>query len=149
MDVIFSYEAVWLAVGIAALIAEVVTGGFWIGFFGFGALLTSLLLWLGVLGGLNVQLFFFALSSSIMVALLRKKIVGLMGSGTAGKAMVEPVGQIVHVVQYIPKQGSGQVEFQGSPWTAFSEENVAVSAGARARIVRHEGLKFWVTEVKE
>jgi inner membrane protein len=148
MSMNISPEAMWLIIGMAGLIAEVVTGGFWMAFLGAGAIITSILMWAGLLDGLEWQIVCFVAVSGALIALFRKKLLHMSSKGSE-KATENPVGQIVRVVQDIPAQGPGQVEYQGAPWSAFSEKEIPIPAGARVAIVRHEGLKIWVKTVKE
>lgn len=147
MNINISPEAIWLIIGMAGLIAEVATGGFWIAFMGVAAIITAVLIWAGVLtGGLETQIVSFVVASTALIGLFRKKLLH-MSSKSAEKATEDPVGQIVKVVQDIPAQGAGQVEYQGAPWSAFSEDGIAITTGSRVTIVRHEGLKLWVRKI--
>jgi membrane protein implicated in regulation of membrane protease activity len=144
-----SHAEFWLIVGIGGLILEVLSGGFWICFLGLGGLLTALLVWLEVLPGLNTEILFFVVSSVVLLLILRKPIVTRFGKGPVGKNLGDPSGQTVQVTRDIPAEGEGQVEFQGSPWEALSEEKITIPAGSKVFIVRQEGLKIWVKTIQK
>ena len=144
-----SNEVLWFAIGIMGLIVEVAIGGFWILFFGAGAILTAVLVWTGTFPDIDRQILSFVVSSTLMLILFRKMLVKSFGKKTGGESWNNPAGQIVDVVQEIPKQGSGRVEFQGSPWEALSEEGVSFPAGSKVKIARQEGLKLWVNKIEE
>jgi membrane protein implicated in regulation of membrane protease activity len=66
---------VWAVAGVVLAILEVVIPGFILLGFAFGAGLTGLLLWVGVLGGsLSVMLLVFAVGSLVAWALLRRVV---------------------------------------------------------------------------
>ncbi|MHB8482943.1 MAG: NfeD family protein [Nitrospiria bacterium] len=141
-----SNSVFWFVVSIAGLIIEVVVGGFWILFFGAGALLTSFLVWMGILQETDWQILCFVISSILMLGLFRKPLVKNFGKKTSAD-MNDPAGQMVEVIQEIPKGGTGKVEFQGSPWEARSEEETAIPVSSKVKIVRQEGLKLWVKKI--
>ncbi|MBI1824667.1 MAG: NfeD family protein [Nitrospirae bacterium] len=144
-----SHPEFWLIVGMIGLILEVVSGGFWICFLGLGGLLTALLAWYSILPGLDAEILFFVVSSVFLLITLRKAIVSRFNKGSAGKQIEDSTGQVLQVTREIPVGGEGQVEFQGSPWEALSEEKVSIPAGSKVRIVRQKGLKIWVKSFED
>lgn len=136
---------VWLIVGLLLLALELLVPGIVLVFFGLGALLVSLLVGVGVVGGaaVGVQLIVFALASVVLLVLLRKVFRRtLSGSSSHGEHLEEFVGREVIVLAAIPERGEGRVELKGATWRARSEQPLA--SGARARVLRRDGLLLWV-----
>lgn len=135
----------WLIVGLVLLALELLVPGIVLMFFGLGALLVSLLVGTGVIeeGAMGVQLIVFAIASVILLALLRRVFrKTLSGSSSQGEHLEEFVGREVTVLAAIPDQGEGRVELKGATWRARSAQ--ALPSGARARILRRDGLLLWV-----
>jgi membrane protein implicated in regulation of membrane protease activity len=141
-----SHQEIWLIIGIGCLIIEVLSGGFWVVFLGMGGLMTSLLSWLGILNGLNEEIGAFVVFSFSLL-LLRKPIMKKLNTVPAAKHLGDSSGHMLHVTKEIPPGGQGQVEFQGSPWEAFSDENAVLPVGSKVKVVRQEGLKLCVKKV--
>lgn len=137
-------EVVWLSLGILLLLAEVTTGGFWVGFFGLGAIVTGALLWFGVVGALNVQLAVFVLASVLPLVLFRRSLVRWLNRDKPVVPIGDAAGQTAVVVSEIGPGAIGRVEFQGSTWDAESLAGEQLAPGARVRIVRQDGTRLFV-----
>lgn len=136
-------EVLWLSLGLLLLGIEVVTGGFWVGFFGLGALVAAGLLWLDVVNGIDGQLAAFVVASVLPLAILRKPLVRWL-DGSAPDAIGGAAGDSAVVVEAIVPKGRGRVEYQGSTWDAESDANETLVPGARVRIVRQDGTRLFV-----
>ncbi len=127
----FSPELVWLFAGILLIFAEFLIPGVVIVFFGVGALLTSFTILLT--DGLDMhltlplQMLVFLISSIGFMLLLRNKLKATF----LGKALDDgeqrtfniEVGKMVSVVELIePGEIGGRVRYQGTLWSARSEE---------------------------
>ena len=143
-----SNEVAWLIVSVLFFIAEVLTGGFWMVFFGAAALAVSGLAWQGSVTGTNPQILVFLISSVISLLIFRAPLVGWLGRKTPHANIGDTTGQEVTVTVQIPQGGSGRVEFQGSTWNAQSVRGEAIEAGARVKIVREEGTRLVVDRQK-
>ena len=64
-------EVIWLSIGVLLLFIEVATGGFWIGFFGIGAIVVSIAVWVDLVETLNSQVAVFLIASVISLIALR------------------------------------------------------------------------------
>lgn len=137
-------EVVWLSLGILLLLVEVTTGGFWVGFFGLGAIVTGSLLWFGVVETLNVQLAVFVLASVLPLVLFRRSLVRWLNRDKPIVPIGDAAGQTAVVVAEIGPGTIGRVEFQGSTWDAESLAGEQLAQGARVRIVRQDGTRLFV-----
>ena len=142
---ISSPYAIWLALGLICIILELVTGGFWMLFIGGSALLTGLVTYLGLLHTIELRLGFFAVVTLVSLFMLRR--LPVVQNKMSGTAVKNPVGDTAHVVTEISASTPGQIEHQGAPWTAVSENGETIPSGARVRILRQDGLKFYVTKI--
>jgi membrane protein implicated in regulation of membrane protease activity len=137
----------WLSLGVVLLIVEVVTGGFWIGFFGVGGLVTALALWTDAIAGLNAQLAVFLLASVLPLAVLRKPLMAWLNRDAQATRINDAAGQIAVVVQDIVPPGVGRVEYQGSTWEAESAAGERLTANTRVQIVRQDGTRLSVRAI--
>jgi hypothetical protein len=137
-------EVVWLSLGILLLLVEVTTGGFWIGFFGLGAIVAGLLLWFGAVETLNAQLATFVLASVLPLILFRRSLVRWLNRGKPIVPIGDAAGQAAVVVSEVGPTTVGRVEFQGSTWDAEAASGEQLSPGTRVQIVKQDGTKLFV-----
>ncbi len=134
----------WLAGGFVLLVAELVTpSGFFIMFFGIGAILTGAAASVGVVTSPVIQWLTFTVISVLSLLLFRGKI----------QAQVEPnarppvdslVGEIAFPVESMPPGAVGRVALRGSNWEARNEGDTALGANQRCRVTRVSGLQLGV-----
>jgi inner membrane protein len=142
-----SAEVIWLSLGVVLLILEVATGGFWIGFFGVGAIVTSGAVWLGLAESLNTQLTVFLLASVLSLIGLRHQLKKWMYGAPDSAVLISSVGEWATVIEEIPPKGSGRVTYQGSTWDAESESEELLPSKTAVQIVRQEGTRLFVKAV--
>lgn len=141
-------ELAWFLVGLVLLLAELVTPGFVVIFFGVGAWVTALLIALGLLPTFNAQLITFMAASVVSLLLFRKRgksmFEGRRGGGYGANETIDSiVGEKATVVADIaPHAGGGKVEFNGSHWQA--EAQVAIAKGTTVVIVERRNLTLIV-----
>ena len=134
----------WLAGGFVLLVLELVTpSGFYIMFFGVGAVLTGVVASTGAVSGLAAQWLTFTIISVASLLLFRGKI----------QARVEPVsrppidslvGEIAHPVTAMAPGAVGRVSLRGSDWEARNEGLTPLGANQRCRVTRVSGLQLGV-----
>ena len=134
---------IWFNLGVLLLIVEVSTGGFWIGFFGAGALITSLAILLGAAEGTDIQVAIFLATSVILLLVLRRPLTRWLYRKAPSETFSD-TGQIAVVVQEIPAGGTGRVSYQGTTWDAESDRGEAIPNDTRVRIVRQNGIRLYV-----
>jgi membrane protein implicated in regulation of membrane protease activity len=131
---------VWLAAGLALLVLELVTpSGFFIMFFGLGALTIGALDALGVGGAPWLQWLLFPALSVAYLFLFRRKLQTLVHTPPAPH--VDSLVGVLAVPQerILPGQ-VGRVEVRGSAWSARNETTSPIEPGTRARVTRIDGL---------
>jgi inner membrane protein len=137
---------IWVLLGFALLAAEMLTpGGFYLLFFGCGALAVGLLAALGWSGPLWFQGVLFSVLSVVSVLLFRRRLVQKMGATDKGKEEVDSlVGQTAFAVDRIQANAFGKAELRGSGWNARNVGDEAVQAKQRCRVEKVDGLTLWI-----
>lgn len=131
----------WVLLGIALLVVEMVTpGGLFALFFGIGALATAVVAALGA-GDILQWLLFTALSIVLLATLRRTLQEKLRAPHVAVDAIV---GEEVVLLGELPAGGEGQAELRGVPWKARAASGIPLRAGQRCRVERLDGLTLWV-----
>ncbi|MBI9079364.1 MAG: NfeD family protein [Pseudodesulfovibrio sp.] len=129
---------IWLAVGVAFLIAEIMVPGFIMIFFGIGALIAGATAFFG--SSLQLQIVTFGVSSLALILLLRRMMASTFrGSSTTDTPSEEDsaIGALAEVVEAITPPHRGRIKFQGTFWTA--EASQEIKTGITVRIIsRHE-----------
>lgn len=145
-------EIVWALLGIVLVFIEFFIPGLVIAFFGVGALLTAVLVWI-FHPSLTVQLIFFMVSSVVFLVGLRKYVKRTFLGKTAGEGNDNrnfniDVGKIIPVVEFIqPGEVGGKVRHQGALWSAKSSE--PISPGESVKIIGSDGITLIVEKVKK
>jgi inner membrane protein len=124
----------WLAGGLALVVAELATpSGFFIIFFGLGAITVGLLAGLGVVNTLWVQGLLFPIFSVLYLVVFRGRL-------QARIQMPPPpnidslVGVLAIVQERLLPGVVGKVEVRGSMWSARNTSDVTLESGQRARV---------------
>lgn len=138
----------WFILGLVLVLSEFVLPGVILVFFGIGAWITTLTVWWGWTGGWPSQLLTFAISSVILLVVLRGWLKGRFFGHVGDRHdpfdnIDSMAGDTVQVTAAIEPDGTGgRVEYKGADWKATAEVPLAV--GARARIVSAEGIVLHV-----
>ncbi|WP_439184263.1 NfeD family protein [Carboxylicivirga taeanensis] len=139
MEILSNAAVIWFIAGAALLLLEFIIPGVFILFFGIGAWVTALCIYLFD-PSLPVQFIIFALTSVISLLLLRnfllKKIYNM--PDLVDDPDEEFIGGIGQCVVNIRHDSDGKVEFKGTTWNASS--TTAINAGAKVKIIRKVGL---------
>ena len=139
MDIQWWY---WIVAGAVLIIMELVVPSFFILWFGVGALLVALALWLLPGLSLTAQIALWSGASLVMVLLWFRVIAGDRLKTQSGTAQGEVIGEIGLLVSAVAPFQHGKVRFQkpilgSEQWTCMAEE--AIPAGERVRILAFEG----------
>lgn len=136
-------SAVWLIVLIVLVIGEAITVGLtfiWFAVGALGGLLTAI--WGG---SVWLQVLVFLVLSGVTLALVRPVAARLLKTGVSPTNADRVIGKTAVVTQEIDNiAGKGQVNICGQVWTARSEHQVVIPAGAEVRVLRIEGVKVFV-----
>jgi inner membrane protein len=140
----------WFIFGFVLVLAELLTpGGFYLIFFGIGALVVGLLHLLGVAGPGWLQWLLFSVLSLASLAFLRKPLIArfsAQGAGS-GKPTVDTdslVGEVAVAEEEIACGAVGRVEMRGTAWRACNRGSQAVARGQRCVVERLDGLTLEV-----
>jgi len=134
----------WLAGGLALVVAELVLpSGFFIIFFGIGALAVGTLAAIGVVQSIWMQGLLFSVLSVASLLIFRDRL------KTTFQAPPTPsidsiVGVLAVVRENLGPGSVGRVEVRGASWSARNTSNVMLAAGQRARVAGIDGLLLTV-----
>lgn len=134
----------WLAGGLALVVAELITpSGFFIIFFGVGALAVGVLARLEIVTSLPMQGLLFTVLSVAALLVFRGRL------QTTFQAPPPPsidsfVGVLAVVQESLQPGLVGRVEVRGASWSARNTSNVTLAAGQRARVAGIDGLLLTV-----
>jgi membrane protein implicated in regulation of membrane protease activity len=134
----------WLAGGLLLIVIELVTpSGFFVMFFGLGALTVGILTRLGLAGPAWLEWLLFTATSIGYVLLFRGRVqqrVRLPASDEVDSL----VGELATPRERIPAGAVGRVELRGTVWSARNDSPSSIEPGLRCRVVRVDGLLLFV-----
>lgn len=141
----------WLVGGIALVLMELLVPSFFIIWFGLGAILVSLLLWLAPTLSATAQLATWTLASLAMVLLWFRVFKPEVHKTRIGMAEGDVLGEIGLTVTALAPFERGRVRFQrpilgAEEWQCTAEASIA--AGERVRVVAIEGSFLKVEKEK-
>ena len=132
---------VWVLVGLGLLALEMITpGGFYVLFFGAGALLVGVLVAAGAVQLPWLQWLLFSVFSVLSLVLFRGRLVAWSRSGGAAQPMDSLLGEIATPMEDIAPDARGKAELRGTAWTAHNVDARPLVKGQRGRVVRVDGL---------
>lgn len=130
----------WLAAGLLLLVLELATpSGFFVMFFGLGALTIGLLMGLDLVRSPWVQWLLFPVLSVAYLFLFRKKLESRI-KAPAYSEVDSLVGTVAIPQERLLPGQVGRVEVRGSAWSARNETASPIEPGERCRVVRIDGL---------
>jgi membrane protein implicated in regulation of membrane protease activity len=136
----------WVLVGFLMLLGELLTpGGFFILFFGVGALVVGALGALGIELSPAVQWLLFTAVSIAALALFRRPLLARLGPGKVPGSPPDVIGETAVAIDSIAPGEIGQVELRGTPWRARNVSTRALVVGERCRVLRVDGLTVELT----
>ncbi len=118
-------QTLWLAIGFFLLAAELLTTGFVFIFLGIGALLTAILLFLGIELSMSAQVISFVLLSFGTMLILRKPLQRKFNQSSK-EEYNDFKGQACEVLTWNSENQSGTVKYRGSQWQAMSSQSFQV-----------------------
>ena len=135
---------IWVVLGLALLLGEIVTpGGFYLLFFGIGAVIVGCLAGFGVAGPPWFQVILSSLLSVLTLWLFREKL--LQATRRDSPDRVDTlIGETAVIMEEIPRNGVGKAEMRGSSWSARNIDEKSLTRGERCQVVRVDGLTILV-----
>lgn len=135
----------WMLLGLALLAVEMLTpGGFYVLFFGVGALVAGGLTVAGLGGGPAVQWLIFSLVSVASLWLFRSRLVAAFGTPPGVREVDSLLREVAILQQDLPPNAIGKAELRGTTWTVRNGESRELRRGERCRVERVEGLTLWL-----
>jgi inner membrane protein len=135
---------IWLLIGLMLFLAELVTpGGFYIIFFGVGALIVGVLAGLEAAGPPWFQYILFSVVSVVALWLFREKLLQLTRPASS-EGVDNLVGETAVSLEDIPVNGIGKAEMRGTSWSARNIGDKPLARGQRSRVERVEGLTIFI-----
>lgn len=135
---------IWLGLGAALILLELVVPGAVFGFVGGAAVLTGVLVQLGhIEGPVNILMTFF-ISSIFFVMFLRTGLLKLFPSDDRVENTDETqdaIGKIVDVIDEVTPYRRGRIRYLDTSWEAQSDETI--ETGHQAVIVSRDG-NCWI-----
>lgn len=143
---ILDAKIIWFIAGLILILLEFAAPGVIIVFFGVGAWVVSLTLWLGLIDSIPMQCAVFATSSLLLLFGLRRYITRWFVGRTLNEGVSlddEFVGKKVLVVQAIGGgDDTGKVELKGAEWSASCQ--VPLKVGSHATVIERDGIHLIV-----
>jgi membrane protein implicated in regulation of membrane protease activity len=134
----------WVLGGLLLIVAEVATpGGFFVIFFGAGAILVGAAGALGWHGPAWAEWLAFSVVSVALLALFRRPLMRRFKLNTS-KPVDRLESESAVVTETVAPGGLGKAELRGTPWAARTSGSAALPPGQRCRVERVEGLTLWV-----
>ena len=132
----------WLVGGLLLLVIELATpSGFFIMFFGLGALTVGLLMVAGLVTGAALEWLLFTAFSLTYLALCRRRVQRRLEQPPTDN-IDSLVGELATPQQRIEPGQIGRVEVRGAGWTARNTGADAVTAGQRCRVSAVTGIEL-------
>jgi membrane protein implicated in regulation of membrane protease activity len=135
----------WIVLGLVLAGLEMASaGGFFIIFFGAGAIVVGLLTLFDLAGPLWVQWLLFSILSILALAFFRNPLLRLLRpvSQTPVDALTADVAT---ALDDIAPGAVGQAELRGAPWSARNIGAVPLVKGQRCTVRRVDGLMLHIT----
>src|SRR3990172_6704545 len=109
---------IWILLGLALLLGELLTpGGFYIIFFGIGAIVVGTLAGLNVAGPVWFQVILFCVASVVTLWLFRERLLQLT-QGESRDDIDSLVGETAVMMAEVPVNSVGKAEMRGTSWNA-------------------------------
>jgi inner membrane protein len=135
---------VWLLVSLGLLGFEMLTpGGFFILFFGLGALVVGALAGLGLTEPIWLQWLLFSLLSVGSLLLFRRRLLAWLQSPEA-TAVASLIGDVAVLLADLPPGTVGKAELRGTAWSVRHDGPETLARGRRCRVDRIDGLTLHV-----
>ena len=135
----------WFLLGLVLMALEVLTpGGFFIMFFGTGAVAAGVIELMGIALPLPAQVLVFVGVSIVSLVLFRKPLQERFARDTPQTKVDSLIGEAAKALNEIPAGGRGMVELRGASWTAENLGTQVIAVSQRCRVERVEGLTLFV-----
>ena len=135
----------WLVFGLILALAEMATaGGFYLLFFGIGAVVVGALSFFDGAGSISMQILLFSVLSVASLLIFRSRLLKVMQREPQAPPIDTLVGEVGAAVDSLDPGTVGRVELRGTVWSARNVGAAMLAAGSRCRVIRVEGLLLHV-----
>jgi membrane protein implicated in regulation of membrane protease activity len=135
---------IWLAAGLVLVVAELATpSGFFLLFFGLGALTVGVLVGLDVVTSLWIELALFSLLSIAYLLIFRGRLQHRV-QAPPPPTVDSLIGVLAIAQERLSPGVVGKVEVRGSTWSARNTSSVTLDPGQRLRVATIDGLTLTV-----
>jgi inner membrane protein len=135
---------IWILLGLLLCVAELTTpGGFYILFFGIGAVIVGILVGFQTAGPAWFQFILFSALSVLSLWLFRGKLLELT-RGRPTDSVDSLVGEVAIPLEDISVNSVGKAEMRGTSWNTRNVGDQTIARGQRCRVERVEGLTIFV-----
>jgi hypothetical protein len=135
----------WWGLGLLLILLEVLTPvGFYLIFFGVGALVVGALASLSLAGPPWVEWLLFACCSIVAMLLFRRPLLTRFHASGQRLAIDSMVGETAIALEDLAVGAIGRVELRGTTWNARNFGAHPVSRGQRCIVEKSAGLLLWV-----
>ena len=135
----------WVVLGLLLAAAEMAAaGGFYVIFFGIGALVVGGLAAFDLAGPLWLQIVLFSAISIIGLAVFRRRLLRMWQVQPQSPSIDTLVGEIGTASEDVAPGAIGKIELRGTSWSAKNSSAKALASGERCRVVRVDGLTLHV-----
>ncbi|HUL75458.1 MAG TPA: NfeD family protein [Vicinamibacterales bacterium] len=131
----------WLVLGLLLVVAEMAAaGGFYIIFFGVGAIAVGVLASFDLAGPVWMQLLLFSAISVGSLLIFRRRLLTWFQVEPQSPPVDTIVGEVGVAAEDLAPGTVGRVELRGTAWSARNTTNATLARGARCRVIRVDGL---------
>lgn len=149
METLVAAWWLWVLLGLALVVGEILTpGGFYILFFGAGAIAVGLLKLAGANLGLAVEGLAFVAISICLLVLFRRPLMERFKPLAPEIRADELTSEVAVALEEIGPRGRGKVELRGTAWNAQNLGEGAISKSARCRVERVDGLTLEIRAIE-
>jgi membrane protein implicated in regulation of membrane protease activity len=136
---------IWILVGLGLLVVELfVPTGFFIFLIGIGAIATGLLAAVGLAGPPWLHWFLLVAISSVLLAFVRKYMLGREATTSGRDSDRGPEGKEVEITSEIASGAVGEGQLRGSVWRVRNECLDTLTPGTRCLVAAVEGITLVV-----
>ena len=133
---------VWAILGLILLSVELLSGTFYILWFGIAALCVALMLAVSPGSPLSLQLLAFSVLSLTSLAVWRSKYKAHGSASRVGQSQDDSIGKVGRITLAVSSEQNGTIVFtvpvmSSREWTVIADESIA--AGEQAEVVSIEG----------
>jgi membrane protein implicated in regulation of membrane protease activity len=136
----------WVTLGFILAVLELATpGGFFLLFFGVGALIVGLLTLVDAAGPAWVQWLLFSVVSVLALQLFRGRLLQRMHRDDWMRGPVDALTEdVATTLEEIAPGSIGRVELRGTAWSARNMGGAVLTKGQRCAVQRVDGLTLYV-----